>query len=168
MKTRRKKTRRTKTRRTTRGKLLKGVLEQVPAESFEVIADSIEKTMKGKPGIYALYKKDRLYYVGLAKSVRGRVNKHRKDKHTRQWDNFSVFILSETKFLKDIETIVLRIVDPSGNSVKGRIRQMKELQNILRSEARRKARELSKLNKARNRKIQYVWYYNMRNISNTI
>ena len=139
-------------RKTTRGKLLKGVLDHIPAESFEVIADSIEKTMKGKPGIYALYKKDRLYYVGLAKSVRGRIKKHREDKHTRQWDNFSVFILSETKFLKDIETIVLRIADPSGNSVKGKIPGMRDLQNILKQEARQKARESKRLNKALQKK----------------
>ena len=152
MKTRRKKTRRTKTRRTTRGKLLKGVLEQVPAESFEVIADSIETTMRGKPGVYALYKKDMLYYVGLAQSLRGRVKDHTKDKHAGKWDSFSVYILGHAKFLKDIETIVTRITDPPGNSVKGKIPQMKELQKILKSEARRKERELSKLNKALQKK----------------
>ena len=157
MKTRRKKTRRTKTRRkktrkTTRGKLLKGVLEHVPAESFEVIADSIETTMRGKPGVYALYKKNRLYYVGLAQSLRGRVKDHTKDKHAGKWDSFSVYILGHAKFLKDIETIVTRITDPPGNSVKGKIPQMKELQNILTSEARRKERELSKLNKALQKK----------------
>ena len=139
-------------RKTTKGKLLKGVLEHIPAESFEVIADGIEKTMKGKPGIYALYKKDRLYYVGLAKSVRGRIKKHRENKHRRQWDNFSVFILSKTKFLKDVETIVLGIADPPGNSVKGKIPRMRDLQNILKSEARQKARELKRLNKALQKK----------------
>ena len=46
-----------------RGSLLNGVLERIQKESFEVIADAIEKTMKGESGIYALYKKYRYYYV---------------------------------------------------------------------------------------------------------
>ena len=141
-------------RKTTRGKLLKGVLDHIPAESFEVIADSIETTMRGKPGVYALYKKDMLYYVGLAHSLRGRVKDHTKDKHAGKWDSFSVYILGQghAKFLKDIETIVTRITDPPGNSVKGKIPRMKDLQNILKHEARQKARELERLNKALQKK----------------
>ncbi|MBT6646342.1 MAG: hypothetical protein HOB51_02330, partial [Thaumarchaeota archaeon] len=50
-------------KRNVRGSLIKGILENIPSESYEIIAESIEKTMKGESGIYALYDKDKLYYV---------------------------------------------------------------------------------------------------------
>ena len=137
-----------KSKRSVKGKLLKGVIEHIPSKSFEIIAESIEETMKGKSGIYALYKKNKLYYVGLATSLRGRIKKHTKDKHTNKWDTFSVYIIERTQFLKDIETIIILIADPSGNSVKGKIPQHHALRKILEKDAKQKAKDSANLMKA--------------------
>ena len=129
---------------TARGSLLKGVLERIQKESFEVIADAIEKTMKGESGIYALYKKDRLYYVGLARNLKGRVKKHTRDRHAKKWDNFSIYTIKQAKYLGDVETIILRIGKPQGNKQSGRIRNIRALQKILDKEVKKKARDAKK------------------------
>lgn len=79
----------------------------------------ISKLIKGKAGIYALYKGDRLYYVGLAKNLMGRVNQHLKDRHTKRWDKFSVYLASAGEHIKPLESLLLRIALPTGNRVKG-------------------------------------------------
>ncbi len=134
-----------KHKRSVRGSLLKGVLEGIPSEGFNIIAESIEETMKGEAGIYALYKKDKLYYVGLARNLKGRVRKHTVDRHAKKWDTFSVYIINKVKYLGDVETIILRIIDPMGNRVKGRIPKLNALTKILEEEAREKTRELNNL-----------------------
>jgi hypothetical protein len=87
------------------------------AEYRQVIAGMI----RGHAGIYALYKGDRLYYVGLAKNLMGRVNQHLKDRHARRWDRFSVYLASEDQPIKPLESLLLRIALPSGNRVRGRL-----------------------------------------------
>ena len=147
---RKRKTRRKK--KTVKGALLKGVLENVPASAYEVITKSISETMKGKAGIYALYDGEELYYVGLARSLRGRIKKHTRDKHSRKWDTFSIYIVEKTRYLKDIETVVIRITNPKGNSTKGKIPQHHTLQRILQKEVRERARTLQNLRKVLKRK----------------
>jgi len=142
---RRRKTRRVK--KTVKGALLKGVLENVPASAFDVIYKSISETMKGKAGIYALYDGDELYYVGLARSLRGRIRKHTKDKHSGNWDTFSFFIVEKTRYLKDLETLILRISNPKGNSTLGKIPSHHALQKILQKEIRETTKALENLKK---------------------
>ncbi len=117
-----------------RGALLKGVLERVPAESFELVARAIKNILHRKSGIYALYKDDRVYYVGLAKRLHGRIRWHKKDKHSGKWNNFSVFIIEKVRYLKDIETLILHISQHKGNKTKGRIPEYHELKKILEDE----------------------------------
>ncbi|SRR5579885_1563161 len=138
----------TKRNNPARGVLLKGYLEGVPSESFEVIAESISKLTRGKPGIYALYKGDKLYYVGLAKSLRGRVKRHTKDRHAGKWDKFSVYVIKKVKYLKDMETLILRISKPKGNSVRGRLPKQFRLNKILEQEISAQNKKLNELKKA--------------------
>jgi len=127
--------------KSVKGSLVKGVLENIPRESFERIADAIEKTMKGESGIYALYKNDRLYYVGLARDLKGRVKKHTRDKHAGKWNKFSIYTIKKAKYLGDVETIILRIGKPKGNDQLGRIPKLRALQKILVKEAKKKVKE---------------------------
>jgi len=131
----------TKHTRSIRGSLLKGVLEGIPSKSFEGIEEAIEKTMRGESGIYALYKKDKLYYVGLARNLKGRVKKHRTDRHAKKWDKFSIYKIKKAKYLGDVEAIILRIFAPKGNSRLGRIPKLRSLQKILEKEAKKKVKE---------------------------
>ena len=88
------------------------ILEQYP----QIIRDLIRR----KSGVYALYRQGKLYYVGLAADLRGRIQAHLKDRHIRSWDRFSVYLTGDTGHTKELESLVLRIVAPKGNLVKGR------------------------------------------------
>lgn len=77
--------------------------------------------IKGHEGIYVLYQNDRLYYVGLASNLMGRVKQHTKDRHRGQWDRFSVYLTSTKDHIKPLESLLLRIFQPSGNRVKGKM-----------------------------------------------
>lgn len=86
-------------------------------EYRQVVAGMI----RGHAGIYALYKGERLYYVGLAKNLMGRVKHHLKDRHARRWDKFSVYLASDDQLIKSLESLLLRIALPAGNRVRGRL-----------------------------------------------
>ena len=77
-------------------------------------------------GIYALYDDHGLYYVGLTNfSLRGRIEKHTQDRHKKKWKRFSWYQIRDLEHTKDIETILLRIIDPKGNRVKGKFKKKK-------------------------------------------
>ena len=135
-------------KKTIRGSLLKGVLEGIPAESFEVIAESIDKILHEKSGVYALYNNDKLHYVGLARSLRGRIRWHTKDRHAGKWNKFSIFIIEKVRYLKDIETMIIRVAKPEANRTKGRIPKHWELKKILEGTISEKTMELKQLKRA--------------------
>ena len=77
-------------------------------------------------GIYALYDNHGLYYVGLTDfSLRGRIQKHTQDHHKDKWERFSWYQIRDSEHTKDIETIILSIIDPKGNKVKGKFKKKK-------------------------------------------
>src|SRR5690348_7886388 len=67
-----------------------------------------------KSGIYALKKGTKLWYVGLASSLRSRLADHCKDHHRRKWNNFDLYIVrkSKLKYLKELETLLIRVAKP--------------------------------------------------------
>jgi hypothetical protein len=83
--------------------------------------------IKGRYGVYALYRREKLYYVGLATNLRSRINQHLKDRHKGKWTHFSLYILRKTDHLREIETLLLRIADPTGNYMKGKLKSSKDL-----------------------------------------
>lgn len=92
----------------------------------EILTDDIFKRklrslMRGFAGIYALYKGDTLYYVGLTRNLFGRISWHLKDRHARKWDRFKIFRIKRIRFLKDIETLVQNIVETKGNRAMGKV-----------------------------------------------
>jgi len=87
--------------------------------------------IKGHQGIYALFKKERLYYVGLARNLKSRINAHNKDRHQNKWTHFSLYIIRKEDHIKEIESLVLRIAYPKGNKVRGKLKQSKDLRPLL-------------------------------------
>jgi hypothetical protein len=71
-------------------------------------------------GIYALYRKGCLYYVGLASDLCNRLQCHLTDRHAKSWDRFSVYLTVEHDKIRELESLMLRIVGPSGNKQTGR------------------------------------------------
>ncbi len=133
------KKRRISTSKMKKGSLIKYPLENVKRSSFEVIRKELKEILHKQPGVYALYDKERLVYVGLAIGLYGRV--HGWSKHKRiKWDNFSIFIVKNIKYLRDLETAVVRIAKPKGNKIEGRVPPLYEhyLKRILKEKVNRK------------------------------
>lgn len=89
----------------------------------------IKDMIRGHAGIYALYKGDRLYYVGLATNMMNRVNHHLKDRHRGKWDRFSVYLTDDAEHIRLLEALLLRVINlqGKGNRVKGRLRGAQDL-----------------------------------------
>ena len=118
-----------------RNKLVKKFHENVALEKYVTAPGSKQR---GR-GIYVLYSKGRVYYIGLSKrSLRGRLRRHAlRDRHQGKWDTFSFYRIGGTKYIKDIESLLLRIFKPEGNRLLGRFKKQYNL-------AKRKALGLKK------------------------
>jgi hypothetical protein len=100
--------------------LISGSLEQINKKVFYSYHDEITSLIGKHQGVYALYQKGRLYYVGLAKDLRNRVKYHLKDKHANKWDTFSLFLVHRPEHLKELEALLIHIAKPKGNIQKGK------------------------------------------------
>ena len=61
-----------------------------------------------------------------------RVNQHLKDKHRRKWDRFSVYLTLDSDHIRPLESLLIRIATPVGNSVRGGLAGARDLQRPLR------------------------------------
>jgi hypothetical protein len=52
--------------------IIKGYLEKINACIFESYREEITAMIRGHQGLYALYQKNHLYYVGLAADLQSR------------------------------------------------------------------------------------------------
>jgi predicted GIY-YIG superfamily endonuclease len=95
-------------------------LENISRTALEKYQNIIRKYVKGRYGVYALYRKHKLYYVGLASNLRSRLRHHLRDRHAETWDSFSVFLTVGDQHLYELETLILRIIKPKGNRQKGK------------------------------------------------
>lgn len=95
-------------------------LENVSRDALEEYQDVLREQLRGRHGIYALYREGSLHYVGLAKNLRVRLKQHLRDRHKDDWDRFSVYLTIDNRAIKELETLLLRIVDPDGNRAGGR------------------------------------------------
>lgn len=109
--------------------ILEGFLEQVSWKIMNDYPETIRGMIRGRSGVYALYRGERLYYVGLATNLMGRINGHLRDRHKGLWDRFSVYLTARTEqsHIRELEALLLRIVNPKGNRVLGRLRQTRNL-----------------------------------------
>jgi hypothetical protein len=100
--------------------LISGSLEHINKDVFYDYHDEITSLIGKRQGVYALYQKERLYYVGLAKDLRNRVKYHLKDKHAKEWNTFSLFLVHRPEHLKELEALLIHIAKPNGNIQKGK------------------------------------------------
>jgi len=110
------------------------VCQHLENVSGDVIADYpaiIRAYVRRRVGIYALYRKERLYYVGLAKNLRARLNHHLRDRHRGLWDRFSVYLTIDDRHLKELESLILRTIRPPGNRQKGKFARSQDLRRSL-------------------------------------
>jgi len=106
-----------------KSKLVKKYLEDRSWKDYKI---ALGHAKRGR-GIYVLYKGNKIYYIGLSKaSLRGRLRQHAlHDRHKGKWDSFSFYQIGKTKYIKDIESLFLRVFRPPGNRVVGKFNRRK-------------------------------------------
>jgi hypothetical protein len=103
-------------RRHQKGFLIKKYEQQTPYVDLK----SLKNVVSG-PGLYALYDNYGLYYVGLTETnMHYRIRCHTTDRHKGKWSRFSWYHVPNFRYVKDIETLLLKVVRPPGNRVGGR------------------------------------------------
>ena len=127
-----------------RKRLLLQHLENLSWRVLDEYRDVIRDMIRGQSGIYALYCRDKLYYVGLASNLMGRIKQHLKDHHNGRWDRFSVYLTRHDDHMKELESLLLRIVNPEGNRQSGKLNGSLDL----RREIARRMRERDADNRA--------------------
>jgi hypothetical protein len=115
-------------------------LENISRDALEKHQKIIKQYVRRRNGVYALYRKEKLYYVGLAKNLRSRLKSHLHDRHGTSWDRFSVYLTIGEQHLRELESLILRIVQPKGNKQKGKFPKSEDI-------GRRFAREVREFNK---------------------
>ena len=129
-----------KTKRKARA-IVSGYLEKVSSSIFDKYQGEITEMVRGHQGLYALYRRDKLYYVGLATNLKRRIRYHLKDKHQGNWTHFSLYIISKDDHVKELESLLLRIAYPVGNRQRGKLAGSKNLLPGLKRQVKRKIKE---------------------------
>lgn len=102
-------------------------LEKVSSKMLDEHQRLIRDYIRGKNGIYALYRGPKLYYVGLATDLRGRLKAHLRDRLKGSWDLFSIYLTADDHYLKELESLILRVASPKGNNQGGNLPGSKNL-----------------------------------------
>jgi RAMA domain-containing protein len=100
--------------------LVTGFLEKVSWKILDQYPKVVSRLIRKQSGVYALYRRDKLYYVGLASNLMARLRKHLQDRHGGSWDTFSVYLTIRDEHMKELESLMLRVMDPPGNRQKGK------------------------------------------------
>jgi len=114
-----------------RNPLVLHYLEEVSWRVLEDYPRFIRQMIRGRAGIYALYRKDKLYYIGLAQNLMGRLKTHLRDRHHGSWDRFSVYLTIHDEHIRELEALLLRIGAPRGNRAKGKFAKASSLLPLL-------------------------------------
>jgi len=116
---------------TNKGQLVSQHLENISRTALEKYQNILKEYVKGRHGVYALYSKGHLYYVGLASNLRNRLKTHLKDRHAQTWDSFSVYFTINDSHLHELETLILKIASPKGNKQSGNFINAQNLKPML-------------------------------------
>jgi len=112
-------------------KLVKEHLEGVHWSVLKDYNKVVNEFIRDQAGVYALYKGKKLYYVGLATNLQRRLNAHLRDRHQNDWDRFSVYLTTRDEHIKELESLLLRIMSPKGNIQGGRFQASENLNPVM-------------------------------------
>jgi len=122
--------------------LVSQYIEKISRDAVEKYQDLFQRYVSHRQGVYALYRRDRLYYVGLASNLKWRLYQHLNDHHGSSWDRFSVYFTIGDKHLKELETLILHITGkPRGNKNKGKFKDSENLKRTLKRDVKSYQRE---------------------------
>lgn len=125
-----------------RAQLVCQMLENIDRKALEDYQHLIRHYVRGRNGVYALYQRGNLYYVGLARNLRGCLKAHLKDHHRDSWDRFSVYLTIGTGYIKEMESLLLRIAQPLGNKQAGKFCKCQNLERTFLRAIRAEQREV--------------------------
>jgi hypothetical protein len=133
----------------TKGALIKGVSRMLPIEVIDskIFEEDLPKLMRRYAGVYILYDKKKVHYVGLSKNLLSRLKNHLKDKHKGRWDRFTVFRIAAVQYLKDLETLLQYVTLPAGNVVEGKLPKDANFNKILMDVLKEQGELINKLKK---------------------
>jgi hypothetical protein len=143
-----------KKKKSSKGALIKGMSKRLPSEILDnnVFRKRLKEIMKGYAGIYALYKREELYYVGLTTNLFGRIEWHLiGDRHAGKWDHFIIFRIKRVNYLKDIETLITHLIDLKGNRNKGKVPPDADINKVLKEILSEHKKEIKGIEKALSR-----------------
>jgi hypothetical protein len=123
-----------KKKKTLRGALVRSFAENLSSSLLEQHGETVKSVVGRRSGIYVLSKKNAPYYVGLASKLPSRITHHLNDKHHGKWNRFSFYAIGKKRYLKDVETILIRVADPEGNKQKGTFGKHRNIAKKLRKE----------------------------------
>ena len=123
-------------KRKHKGQLVFQYVDKISRKLLEKYRQVIREIARGKHGIYALYKDEKVYYVGLASNLRQRLGHHLRDRHKKTWNKFSIYLTTSSENLKDLESLFLRIFKPQGNEKIGKFFKAKNLKRHINSKIR--------------------------------
>jgi hypothetical protein len=128
------------------GQLVVQHVERMARRILEEHPDVVREYVKGKRGVYALYRGPRLYYVGLASNLRSRLRAHLRDRHAAAWDCFSLYLTEGDEHLRELEALILRIAMPHGNRSKTKFARSQDLwryfRRVIRASQRKELEDL--------------------------
>ncbi|MGA7783965.1 MAG: hypothetical protein WB997_04895 [Candidatus Acidiferrales bacterium] len=130
-----------KKKNSNKGALVRWYAEDLGARLLEVSEEAFQRALGRKSGVYVLSRGDKPYYVGLASTLRKRLPKHRKDHLRNKWDRFSFYSM-KNKYIKDVETLLIRVADPDGNEAKGHFGKNRNLKSKLKTWIKQEFNEL--------------------------
>jgi hypothetical protein len=107
-------------------------------EKRAAFLEFLNNELPAKQGIYVLYdKRGRLYYSGKASDLPRRLNQHLKDRHGESWDRMTLFHVSDSANVGELEGLVVATARPPGNKQKPKIGTdlRKRLRQYLRRDA---------------------------------
>jgi hypothetical protein len=121
--------------------IVTGYLEKVSSAIFDKYHGVITDMTMGQQGLYALYRTDKLCYVGLASNLRNRIKQHLKDRLRGMWTHFSLYIIRHPDHIKELESLLLCIAHPAGNKVKGKLIRSTDFLPLLKRKTKEAALE---------------------------
>lgn len=142
-----------------RGSLIQYALDGINRTSFEVIKRELASLVKHRVGIYALYHNDKLVRVGLGANIYWRLKGHAKSKKL-VWNSASLFIIgaNNLRYLRDLETAIVRIAKPKYNNQQGRVRDVHFLEHVLRKSVKSKRKALHERRRQKDKELRELQY----------
>lgn len=73
-----------------------------------------------EPGVYILYRDDQPYYVGKASFLSSRIWAHAnqpRDRYYNFWNYFSAFVVSDERYLREVEGLLIAAMPTENSSV---------------------------------------------------